>query len=204
MANENVTSDSGRHTESNKKNYIFEVVTIVVTVLTLCLTAYTLHSQVTENKKDRQLESVVSFRIKQLETVIDSISEFDYQSSIVYDLYLERDKLEYKDEKFLKELSRSEIEAQQTLDKILLNLNENNQYYKEIKDWVDRIVFAYGDPEIHTISEILSLKDEDNVNSELIRASEELIEAMKKITFKPTDILKKYIAEEWKLIDENI
>lgn len=189
------------NTDTNKKN-LFEFVTIIVTVLTLVLTCFTAWSQLVENKKDRQLESVVAFRIKQLETVIDSISIFGYQSSNLYSLYIKRDKEENLNENFLKEFSSSEIETQQTLDKILLNLNKNNQYYKEIDEWVVETSRAYGDPEIYRIAKLIGFSDP--VKSDFNAEFERIRDHISSIPPKPTKTLKNYIEEEWKLIDSDL
>lgn len=189
------------NTDTNKKN-LFEFVTIIVTVLTLVLTCFTAWSQLVENKKDRQLESVVAFRIKQLETVIDSISIFGYQSSNLYSLYIKRDKEENLNENFLKEFSSSEIETQQTLDKILLNLNKNNQYYKEIDEWVVETSRAYGDPEIYRIAKLIGFSDP--VKSDSNAEFERILDHISSIPPKPTKTLKKYIEAEWKLIDSDL
>lgn len=189
------------NTDTNKKN-LFEFVTIIVTVLTLVLTCFTAWSQLVENKKDRQLESVVAFRIKQLETVIDSISIFGYQSSNLYSLYIKRDKEENLNENFLKEFSSSEIETQQTLDKILLNLNKNNQYYKEIDEWVVETSRAYGDPEIYRTAKLIGFSDP--VKSDFNAEFERIRDHISSIPPKPTKTLKKYIEAEWKLIDSDL
>lgn len=189
------------NTDTNKKN-LFEFVTIIVTLLTLVLTCFTAWSQLVENKKDRQLESVVAFRIKQLETVIDSISIFGYQSSNLYSLYIKRDKEENLNENFLKEFSSSEIETQQTLDKILLNLNKNNQYYKEIDEWVVETSRAYGDPEIYRIAKLIGFSDP--VKSDFNAEFERIRDHISSIPPKPTKTLKNYIEEEWKLIDSDL
>lgn len=189
------------NTESNKKN-VFEFVTITVTVLTLVLTGFTAWSQLVENKKDRQLESIVAFRIKQLETVIDGISNYGYQSSNLYSLYFKRDKSSNIDSDFIEALSISKLETQQTLDKIMLNLDKNNQYYKEINKWVQDTTNASADPEDYRMAELFKLDDSDqpNIDNEI----ERIMRHISAVPPKPIEILKKYVDAEWELINKDL
>lgn len=180
------------NTEPNKKN-VFEFVTITVTVLTLVLTGFTAWSQLVENKKDRQLESIVAFRIKQLETVIDGVSNYGYQSSNLYSLYFKRDKTSNIDSDFIEALSISKLETQQTLDKIMLNLDKNNQYYKEINKWVQDTTNASVDPEDYRMAELFKLDDSDqpNIDNEI----ERIMRHISAVPPKPIEILKNMLMQ---------
>lgn len=197
MSDANESTVTPKNTESNKKN-VFEFVTIIVTVLTLILTGFTAFSQLVENKKDRKLESVVAFRIKQLETVIDGVSNYGYQSDKLYSLYLKRDKASNPDSNFFEDLSISKIETQQTLDRIMLNLDKNNQYYKEIDKWIQDTTNAYADSEIYRMAQSFGLNDSDKSKFD----SE--IERFLSIPSKPTEMLKKYVEAEWELINKDL